>query len=90
MQAERIIDNKQSSDICRNRVAAKPGRWRLLAIVIVFGVAGISAFDIGIIYLMVDLIRYFAESIWRLIGAIGFYLYKLYSLLITPDQWRGG
>ena len=51
-------------------------------------ISAILLFDATVIYLVLEIAKQFIFLIWWAISAVGFYLFKIYSQFVSPDQWR--
>ena len=90
---------RQASDPQNDLSAEKAGapctysgkRKRTLAItsiVIVLGGAALML-DATAIYFVVKIFELAVDLVWQVITSLGFFLYKVYSQVVTPEQWPG-
>ena len=50
-------------------------------------IATILIFDATVFYLVLEVAKQVIHWIWWAMSAVGFYFFKVYSQLVTPDQW---
>ena len=88
---------RRSSDLEKNIDAEKAGvpscysgkRKRALAIALLVIVLFVGALmlDAAAVYFIVELAELAINRFWQVITSLGFFLYKVYSEFVTPEQW---
>ena len=89
----------QSSDPEKDLVAEKAGvtcnyagkrkRTRTIASIVIVLLAAALLLDATAIYLVLKIGETAIEMVWQVITSLGFFLYKVYSQFVTPEQWPG-
>ena len=51
--------------------------------------AGALLLDATAVYLVVKVAELAINVVWDVITSLGFFLYKIYSHVVTPEQWPG-
>ena len=88
----RSVTDSQKASLFKKAKITRPSastRKRILVMVCFasFLLLAICLVDVTLIYLVVKRAISVLHACWQILTSIAFYLYKVYSQLVTPGQW---
>ncbi len=69
--------------------SGKRKRALAFALLVIVLFVGALMLDVAAVYFVVELAGLAINRVWQVITSLGFFLFKVYSELVTPEQWPG-